>query len=68
MAAKEHLIKIILITRIIKNNPYITLEDIGNKIETEMYSQGYRCSISPNTLKRDIKEIREDLGDRKSVV
>ncbi|MGL4908547.1 MAG: helix-turn-helix transcriptional regulator [Bacteroidales bacterium] len=59
MAIKAHLQRIILIARKIQSRPYITLEELGEALEHEMAARGLNTATSPNTLKRDIQELRE---------
>lgn len=60
MAVKEHIQRIILTARKIQSSPYISLERLGQAMEREMVARGLEPATSPNTIKRDIQEIREN--------
>lgn len=60
MAVKEHIQRIILTARKIQSKPYISLEELGREMEHNMVARGFEPATSPNTIKRDIQEIREN--------
>lgn len=60
MAIKEHIQRIVLTARKIQSKPYISLDDLGREIEREMVARDLEPATSPNTIKRDIQEIREN--------
>lgn len=60
MAIKEHIQRLILTARKIDAMPYISIEQLSRTMEEEMVVRGYEPASSPNTVKRDIKELRED--------
>lgn len=60
MAQKEQIQRLMLVARKIKSKPYISISDLEREVEQEMVVRGYDPAISPNTLKRDIKKLRDD--------
>ncbi|MGL5958905.1 MAG: helix-turn-helix transcriptional regulator, partial [Phocaeicola sp.] len=59
MSIKSQIHRLILIARKIHSNRYITIEELGRWLEREFSLWGYEAAVSANTLKRDIKELRE---------
>lgn len=59
---RGQLLRWTLIIRIIQNHPYISFKDLQREIERELVFRGYDAICSDATLKRDIYELREELG------
>lgn len=60
MKLKEQLLRWTLIVRKIQNNPGISFEELQQMIMKELSFRGYDSICSDSTLKRDIKELREE--------
>ncbi len=62
MAQKEQIQRLMLVARKIKSRPYISLHDLEREVERELVLRGYDPAVSANTLKRDIKKLRDDFA------
>lgn len=60
MKFKEQLVRWALIVRKIQNNPGISFEHLQRIIMEELVFRGYHSVCSDATLKRDIKELRDE--------
>lgn len=60
MKLKEQLLRWTLIVRKIQNNPGISFENLQRTIMNELAFRGYDSVCSDSTLKRDIKELRDE--------
>ena len=62
MAVGTNILRLILIIRKIKSNPYITFDNLRTNLERDLIGRGFESNCSRNTIQRDIKNIREILG------